>query len=275
MRVRSLPRLLLVVPLSLAAAFACGSDDDTKHAPGGGAGEAGGGAAAAATEGGDAGTPSTPEAGAPTAQGGAGGEAAASPAAGAEGALIGGASSVCDETSREACEPIVTALSGLRWEIPCGEHLAVSACNAQDPEPVVATMQGVPDGLYDVTLRFRGVIELESYTPMPASGTWVKGATPANDGNNIYSLTISDPPATYYLNAGEHLPYCQVLDEEHAVQIRGGATVTLFATAYDGGQVTNVDENGEPLVVPGVSPAPEPYDGQFVRMDVVDIQAAM
>jgi hypothetical protein len=28
---------------------------------------------------------------------------------------------------------------------------------------------------------------------------------------------------------------------------------------------------GVPLVVPAVSPAPEPYNGQFVQMDVVSI----
>ena len=33
----------------------------------------------------------------------------------------------------------------------------------------------------------------------------------------------------------------------------------------------NVDDAGAPIVIPGIPPAPDVFDGQFLRIDVVDV----
>jgi hypothetical protein len=48
--------------------------------------------------------------------------------------------------------------------------------------------------------------------------------------------------------------------------------VSLIAMAIDGHQITNVDAGGNPIVVPGIAPAPAAYHGQFIEMDVVSVK---
>ena len=36
-------------------------------------------------------------------------------------------------------------------------------------------------------------------------------------------------------------------------------------------EIPNVDDQGNPIVVPEISPAPLPYDGQFIQVDVVAV----
>jgi len=48
----------------------------------------------------------------------------------------------------------------------------------------------------------------------------------------------------------------------------------LEAASINDLQVENVDASGTPFVVPGVAPAPAPYDGQFVQVDVVSVARA-
>ena len=51
-----------------------------------------------------------------------------------------------------------------------------------------------------------------------------------------------------------------------------GAKLTLTADAGgDAIQTKNRDEDGDPIVVPGVPPEGEPFDGQFVQLDLVSV----
>jgi hypothetical protein len=85
---------------------------------------------------------------------------------------------------------------------------------------------------------------------------------------------ISNPPQQYFLNAGASgTLYCFGVDYTETVQIAAGATVTLTADPVDAVSAFNQDANGSPIVVPGIPPAPDAYDGQFLQMDVVSVTA--
>ena len=63
-----------------------------------------------------------------------------------------------------------------------------------------------------------------------------------------------------------------MLDHEISLIIDDGATVQLSTgSGGDDLQTINQDDLDDPIVIPGVPPAPAAYDGQFVQMDVVSI----
>ena len=174
-----------------------------------------------------------------------------------------------------ACKDVATTLHGLRWEIPCKPHKGGDACDAAIEKPVkTETLGGTAGTTYEVALHFRGVVEQESYKGGTADNLWYTGGKPADGAYNIYELQISDPAQTYYLNAGKSgIRHCQLLDYEKTVQIATGAKVTLMADAQDHRLITNHDDKNQPIVVPDVPPAPQPFDGQFIQMDVVSVKA--
>jgi hypothetical protein len=171
----------------------------------------------------------------------------------------------------ELCE-VAGALDGLRWELPC--------LDSEEPE-VCSTEAGTSDelvfapggrGRFAVTLRFRGVVETKSYGG-DGDGFFSNGGWPDSGPWNLYALEVASPPATYYLNHGETgLYHCFAIDYERTVTIAAGSRVVLDAQAFDGREIQNRTERGDPIVIPGVDPAPEPFDGQFIQMDVVDIR---
>lgn len=84
---------------------------------------------------------------------------------------------------------------------------------------------------------------------------------------------VSQPPSRLYLDAGPAEPYhCAAIDVTTTVTVESGAEVRLEADVYGARQIRNRDPEGEPIVVPGVPPAPDAYDGQLIQMDVVGIE---
>jgi hypothetical protein len=61
------------------------------------------------------------------------------------------------------------------------------------------------------------------------------GGTPADDNYETIKLTISDPPATYYLNVGTsgHPEGCVFKDYRLTVNAKGNATLTLEVDSID------------------------------------------
>lgn len=165
-------------------------------------------------------------------------------------------------------------LDGLRWEIPC-TNSGTPVCTSNNEFSETATMLGDPGSSYDVTLRFRGVIEQKTYSGGVKDGYFLTGGTPAADGYNIYRLEISDPPSVYYLNAGtSNIQRVWELDVTKTIPIAAGATVTLSADAEDGFIIANTDGSGQPIIPAGVPPAPNAFPGQFIQMDVVSVEEA-
>lgn len=171
-------------------------------------------------------------------------------------------------------DPVAGSLTGLRWEMPCASESNEWNCNVTDPAPVVATLGGATGTTYQVTLRFRGVVETKTYDGGTTTGFFNTGGTGAQDGFNVYALTVSAPTQSYYLNAGTSgVGNSFGIDYTATLAITAGATVTLTASAIDAVEHKNLDDTNTPIVVPGIAPAPDAYDGQFIQMDVVAVGA--
>lgn len=169
----------------------------------------------------------------------------------------------------------VAGLNGLRWELPCSNNFN-GYCDTPAEKVTTAVVTGNPGAVYEVQLRFRGVIEEKTYADGVTMGHWQVGGTPAADLYNVYKLEVDQPPQVFYVNAGSSSNgYCVAVDFMASIKAATGATVTLSADSVDGVQVENSSEMAMPLVVPGIPPAPAAYDGQFVQMDVVAVTQAI
>jgi EGF domain len=171
------------------------------------------------------------------------------------------------------CEEVAAVLDGLRWEMPCVPGWTGHSCNAQVDQPTEqAALGGTPGVTYDVTIRFRGVVEQHSYAGGTQEDYWYIGGYSNQTSYNIYSLHISDPDQIFFLNAGTSgIQQCWALDYTKTIQVNGGAQATLSADAQDGGLIVNQDETGTPIVIPDIPPFPDWYDGQFIQMDVESV----
>jgi len=193
-------------------------------------------------------------------------------------------------TSAGAAEPAPGkpggALHAARWEFPCKEPMPESPKPGQDGtsglvkgDPKTTDQftferkfDGDPGKRYRVTLRFRGVVEPMMYKNGEMDGDYFyRGGEPNNGGYNIYKLSTSSPPAHYFLNRQDKVGHrIFTIDYEKTIEIDGGATVTFHGNGQNGRLITNFSK----LVVPGVPPAPQPFNGQFVQMDVVKVEPA-
>jgi hypothetical protein len=168
-------------------------------------------------------------------------------------------------------DPVAGVLDGLRWEMPCIADGRVCSAKVQKPTET-ATLGGDPNQLYDVTLRFRGVVEYHSYTGGQQDGLWYVGGRSNQGSYNIYKLEVSDPPQVFYLNADRAgIARCWAIDYTRKVRVQGGSKVILSADAQDGALLGNHDDKGQPIIIPGVKPAPDKYIGQFIQMDVLSV----
>jgi hypothetical protein len=182
-------------------------------------------------------------------------------------------------------------LDGQRWELPCGSTMQSgllcsdlpaqgTACmSGYDPIGKTVTFGGTPGSFYQVSLRFRGVVEPKNYVNGTSRGNhFYVGGRPASSVYNAYGFSVSSPMQTYYLNAADgqgEVTRPFVLDSTATVMIEGGATIKLFASDSDCAMLRNCEGtpsfNCTPMVVPGVPPAPVPFDGQFVQLNVTRV----
>ena len=160
-------------------------------------------------------------------------------------------------------------LLGWRVESPCTSGDS-PVCSSQNDVFDSVTIAGDDGVTYDVKLRLRGVVEQKSYTGGVQDGLFLEGGSPVSDGYNIVKLEISDPAATYYLNAGTSgIQRVWELDVTKTIPIRAGATVTLSLNALDSAQIANTDGSGQPIIPSGIPPAPAAFPGQFVHIEVL------
>lgn len=169
---------------------------------------------------------------------------------------------------------VLADFTGLSWTLPCsGSFPTTCICPAGDTSSAV--LGGDPTVTYTMTFRIRGCVELVEYSGGEQLDEHVfKDATgQAIAVANTYTLEVSDPPATYYLNNGETLmDRLDVVDYALTIPVNGGATLTLEAVSHDNGQIKNVtnvsvsdDDVTKPIVVA------QPYNGQFMQLDATNI----
>lgn len=167
---------------------------------------------------------------------------------------------------------VVGVLNGLRWDMPCTLSIDGNVCKSIDP-PVIKTLIAGPIGeTYEVTLRFRGVIETRDYPGVQTfdGNYWSEGLdaeSPANP-DNIYRLDISDPPQVFYLNTSSvsHPQNTSVyaVDYTKTVTMNANSFISMTAKGVDGIESTNLS-----VQVPGLSY----QDGQFLQMNVVSVSS--
>lgn len=122
-----------------------------------------------------------------------------------------------------------------------------------------------------MTLRIRGVVEPTTYANGRCDGAWCVGGTAIGAPWNEFTLESEDPVIRYHLNQGEAGSLeLFVIDEMRTITVPGGTTLSL---RIDGNGTCSVN-NDQELVVPNVEPAPSPFDGQFVQVDLVSAAIA-
>jgi len=191
-----------------------------------------------------------------------------------------------DEPKKSATPKIGASLDGYRFEFPCKEAMpdnpkegadCFSGIVKGDPKKTdnfttERTFEGEKGKRYQVTLRFRGVVEPMMYKNGKKDGDYFYiGGEPNNNTYNIYKITISSPESHYFLNRQDAVGHrIFTIDYTKTIEIEGGAKITLHGDGQNGRLISNFKK----LVVPGIAPAPMPYNGQFVQIDVVDVKEA-
>jgi hypothetical protein len=188
--------------------------------------------------------------------------------------------------SSRAADPQSPAASidGFRFEFPCKDPMpenpkegadGVSGLVTGDPKltdnfTVQKQFGGEKGKRYKVTLRFRGVVEPMMYKNGQQVGEYFYiGGEKNNATYNVYQISVSSPPSHYFLNRQDKVGHqIFTIDYTQTIEIDGGATVTFHGDGQNGRLITNFKK----LVVEGVPPAPKPYNGQFVQVDVVDVK---
>lgn len=185
--------------------------------------------------------------------------------------------------SAEDLKKIATALDRYRFEFPCKDPMpenpkpgadGISARATDDPATNdkftdVRKFGGEPGKRYKVTLRVRGVVEPMMYKDGQQIGDYfVIGGAPNNATYNIYQLTVSAPSQHYFFNRQDKVGHrIFTIDYTATIEIEGGATLTFHGNGQNGRMITNFAK----LVVPDVPPAPQPFNGQFIQLDVIEV----
>jgi hypothetical protein len=163
---------------------------------------------------------------------------------------------------------VAPSLPMLRAEAECGTTVG-DYCTTGGASSEVA-MGGELGFSYVVSLRIRGVVETKAYDGGTQDGLWHSDGDPGDiDLWNTVTLSISSPAQTIRMNSGSSGGTSLVLvDYMHDVTIDAGAVVRLEFDEIDGSQISNNDD----VVVPGIPPAPDAFDGQFLQIDAIAIE---
>ncbi|GEP41382.1 hypothetical protein [Brevifollis gellanilyticus] len=178
---------------------------------------------------------------------------------------------------------VAAAIDGYRFEFPCKDPMpenpkpgadGISARMTDNPETNdkftdVKTFGGEAGKRYKVTLRVRGVVEPMMYKDGIKEGErFYIGGVPNNKTYNIYQLSVSSPVAHFFFNRDDKVGHrIFTIDYTASIIVEGGATLTFHGDGQNGHMITNFEK----LVVPDVAPAPKPFNGQFIQLDVTDV----
>jgi hypothetical protein len=176
------------------------------------------------------------------------------------------------------------SIDGFRFEFPCKDPMpdqpkegadGLSGLVTGDPKTtdnftVHRQFGGEAGKRYKVTLRFRGVVEPMMYKGgQPVGEYFYVGGEKNNATYNVYQIRVSSPQSHYFLNRQDKVGHrIFAIDYTQTIEIDGGAEIVFFGDGQNGRLITNYKK----LVVPGIAPAPEPFNGQFVQVDVVEVK---
>jgi hypothetical protein len=177
-----------------------------------------------------------------------------------------------------------SSLDGYRFEFPCKGKMpdkpkkgagCQSALVKGDPFKTdnfkkAVNFDGEAGKTYKITLRFRGVVEPMMYKNGKMDGDYFYiGGEPNNRTYNIYKIDIASPKSHYFLNRQDRVGHrIFTIDYVKTIEIEGGSQITLSGDGQNGKLISNFAQH----VVPDVAPAPKPYHGQFIQIDVVKVE---
>jgi hypothetical protein len=168
-------------------------------------------------------------------------------------------------------QPLLLGLDGQRAEARCLNDTAADACDAELSPAWKETAGGEPGQVFRVTLRVRGVVEQKTYNGGTRLDYWQVGGTPDTTGYNVYRLRVGSQD--YYVNAGQSLiRHCWPVDYTQTILVHAQDEVVFEVLSSDTAIIKNRDEVGQPIVVGGIPPAPDSFNGQFVQLDVERIE---
>ena len=189
-------------------------------------------------------------------------------------------------TPAEDLKKIAASIDGYRYEFPSKDPMpenpkpgadGISARATNDPATNdkftdVKKFGGEAGKRYKVTIRVRGVVEPMMYKDGKQDGDYFTiGGEPNNATYNIYQLTVSAPASHFFFNRQDKVGHkIFTIDYTRTIEIEGGATLTFHGNGQNGRMITNYDK----LVVPDVPPAPQPFNGQFIQLNVIDVVEA-
>ena len=178
------------------------------------------------------------------------------------------------------------SLDGYRFQFPCKGKMpekpkkgagCQSALVKGDPFKTdnfkkVVHFGGEAGKTYKVTLRFRGVVEPMMYKNGKMDGDYFYiGGEPNNGTYNIYKIDVASPKSHYFLNRQDRVGHrIFTIDYVKTIEIEGGSQITLSGDGQNGKLISNFAQH----VVPEIAPAPKPYHGQFIQIDVVKVDEA-
>jgi hypothetical protein len=94
------------------------------------------------------------------------------------------------------------------------------------------------------------------------------GGEPNNATYNIYKIDIASPKSHYFLNRQDKVGHrIFTIDFTKTIEVEGGSSITLSGNGQNGKLISNFAQH----VVPDIAPAPKPYHGQFIQIDVVKV----
>lgn len=198
--------------------------------------------------------------------------------------LWASSSSLSAQAAEKDLRSVAASLDGFRFEFPCKDPMpenpkegadGLSGLVQGDPKTtdnftVKKTFGGDPGKRYKVTLRFRGVVEPMMYKGGEQVGEYFYIGGEKNNGTyNVYEIRVSAPKSHFFLNRQDKVGHrIFAIDYTQTIEIEGGAEIVFHGDGQNGRLITNYKK----LVIPDVPPAPAPYNGQFIQVNVVDVK---
>jgi hypothetical protein len=184
-------------------------------------------------------------------------------------------------------------------ECPAGDGPYLTRGNITRDDEIV--FPGIEGTVYAVRLRVRGIVEPKHYTNGGAGGDpngtnyalYVGGEPTEAGGSGVFMLGVSSPRNVYFLNAvdvGEsHAAY--PVDYTFTAHIAAGAHVRFLQSDPDCAMVRNCGDSSldgtggagrcDPITLDSITGGPggfgsppgipQPYDGQFLLLNVVGV----
>lgn len=198
-----------------------------------------------------------------------------------------GDASTTDSSAAGDLRSIASGLDALFVDVQCAANTPTPLANGatclhptstQHIERPV-TLGGDPGRVYAITLRVRGIWEPTKIDggehPDKAHPLNVGGTLPPGTGSSDavsyqqYSLQVSDPKQTYWLNDHQYLAHAiHKEDYQATVRVRGGAKVTVIMNDGNERQIANFTK----AYFEGLAPYDKaPSTGQSLRLDVVSV----